>query len=46
AGKLQQDDTIVLAAFGAGFVWGAGLVRWGVCVTDEASTTTGSLTNV
>nr|MBA2725656.1 beta-ketoacyl-ACP synthase 3 [Actinomycetota bacterium] len=46
AGKLQQDDTIVLAAFGAGFVWGAGLVRWGVRVTDEASTTTESLTNV
>jgi 3-oxoacyl-[acyl-carrier-protein] synthase-3 len=28
-GLLKEDDVVLLAAFGAGFVWGAGLVRWG-----------------
>jgi len=46
AGTLQQDDSIILAAFGAGFVWGAGLVRWGAPVKDEASVAIESLTNV
>jgi 3-oxoacyl-[acyl-carrier-protein] synthase-3 len=27
-GRLQPGDTVGLAAFGAGFVWGAGIVRW------------------
>ena len=28
AGRLSVGDVVVLAAFGAGFVWGAGLVQW------------------
>ncbi|WP_445283523.1 3-oxoacyl-ACP synthase III family protein [Streptomyces sp. DSM 118148] len=28
AGRLRPGDRIVMAAFGAGFVWGAGVVRW------------------
>jgi 3-oxoacyl-[acyl-carrier-protein] synthase-3 len=28
AGRLRDGDRVVLAAFGAGFVWGAGFVRW------------------
>jgi 3-oxoacyl-[acyl-carrier-protein] synthase III len=27
-GLLEPGATVVLAAFGAGFVWGAGLVSW------------------
>jgi 3-oxoacyl-[acyl-carrier-protein] synthase-3 len=27
-GRLKPGDTIALAAFGAGFVWGAGIVSW------------------
>jgi len=27
-GRLQQGDLVVLCAFGAGFTWGATLVRW------------------
>jgi 3-oxoacyl-[acyl-carrier-protein] synthase-3 len=28
AGRLKPGDTVALAAFGGGFVWGAGIVRW------------------
>lgn len=27
-GKLHAGDTVVMTAFGAGFVWGAGVMRW------------------
>jgi len=27
-GRLQDGDDVVMTAFGAGFAWGAGLVRW------------------
>ena len=27
-GSLRRGDRVVLAAFGAGFVWGGGLIRW------------------
>jgi 3-oxoacyl-[acyl-carrier-protein] synthase-3 len=27
-GRLKPGDTVALAAFGAGFVWGAGIVPW------------------
>ena len=27
-GRLKPGDTVALAAFGAGFVWGAGVVSW------------------
>ncbi|MCF8260295.1 MAG: ketoacyl-ACP synthase III [Melioribacteraceae bacterium] len=30
AGKLKKGDNLVLAAFGAGFTWGAGLLTWGM----------------
>lgn len=32
-GALKDGDLIVLTAFGAGFVWGAGLVPWGPAAT-------------
>jgi 3-oxoacyl-[acyl-carrier-protein] synthase-3 len=28
AGRLEPGDTLMLAAFGAGFTWGVGVVRW------------------
>lgn len=28
AGRLRHGDRVVLAAFGAGFVWGTGVIRW------------------
>lgn len=31
-GRLAEGDLVVLAAFGAGFTWGATLIRWGKCV--------------
>lgn len=31
-GTLQEGNLVVLTAFGAGFAWGAGIVRWGVGV--------------
>jgi 3-oxoacyl-[acyl-carrier-protein] synthase III len=34
-GRLKDDDLVVLAAFGAGFVWGAGVVRWGTGTPAE-----------
>lgn len=30
SGRLRENDTIVLAAFGAGFVFGAALVEWAI----------------
>jgi 3-oxoacyl-[acyl-carrier-protein] synthase-3 len=27
-GRLHPGDTLALAAFGAGFVWGAGVIGW------------------
>jgi 3-oxoacyl-[acyl-carrier-protein] synthase III len=36
AGALRPGDTIALAAFGAGFVWGAGVAAW----KEELLTTT------
>jgi 3-oxoacyl-[acyl-carrier-protein] synthase-3 len=29
-GRLAPGATVLLAAFGAGLVWGGGVVRWGV----------------
>ena len=29
AGRLQAGDTVLLAAFGAGFTWGAAVLEWG-----------------
>jgi 3-oxoacyl-[acyl-carrier-protein] synthase-3 len=29
-GKLKKGDLMVMAAFGAGFTWGATLMRWAV----------------
>lgn len=36
-GRLKEGDILVLTAFGSGFVWGAGLVRWGVPVRKSVS---------
>jgi len=27
-GRLNSGDTALLAAFGAGFTWGAGVIEW------------------
>ena len=35
-GKLHDSDLVVLTAFGAGFVWGAGIVRWAAPVAPQA----------
>jgi 3-oxoacyl-[acyl-carrier-protein] synthase III len=32
SGRLRTGDRVVLAAFGAGFTWGATVVEWGVSV--------------
>ncbi|WP_375749841.1 ketoacyl-ACP synthase III [Vibrio sp. HN007] len=32
-GRVKPNDTILLAAFGAGLTWGAGLLKWGDRVT-------------
>ncbi len=29
-GKVEKNDLIVLATFGAGFTWGSALIRWGI----------------
>jgi 3-oxoacyl-[acyl-carrier-protein] synthase-3 len=34
-GRLNAGDLVVLTAFGAGFCWGAGLMRWGVTSVDQ-----------
>jgi 3-oxoacyl-[acyl-carrier-protein] synthase-3 len=36
AGRLSDGDIVVLTAFGAGFTWGAGVVRWGTGVKDKS----------
>ncbi len=28
AGKIKENDIVVLAAFGSGFTWGANLIKW------------------
>ncbi|RMA58480.1 3-oxoacyl-ACP synthase III family protein [Ulvibacter antarcticus] len=28
AGKIKEDDLVVLAAFGSGFTWGSTIIRW------------------
>jgi 3-oxoacyl-[acyl-carrier-protein] synthase III len=30
SGRISEGDRIVVTAFGGGFTWGAGLLRWGV----------------
>lgn len=37
AGLIVDGDVIVVTAFGAGFAWGAGIVRWGVPVVAPAA---------
>ena len=27
-GKIKENDTIVLAAFGSGFTWGSAIIKW------------------
>ena len=36
AGKLRRGHRIVLASFGAGYTWGAALVRWSLPAPGEA----------
>ena len=30
--RLKKGDLLLISAFGAGFTWGAMLIRWGKCV--------------
>jgi 3-oxoacyl-[acyl-carrier-protein] synthase-3 len=39
AGKLRRGDNLVLASFGAGYTWGAVLVRWGLPLKQSTETT-------
>jgi 3-oxoacyl-[acyl-carrier-protein] synthase-3 len=36
-GRLTDGDLVMLTSFGAGFTWGAGLVRWGVWAHEVRS---------
>jgi 3-oxoacyl-[acyl-carrier-protein] synthase-3 len=36
AGRLQPGDRVLLAAFGAGFTWGAAVVEWEITEFREA----------
>ena len=27
-GKINEGDTVVLAAFGSGFTWGSAIIKW------------------
>ena len=27
-GKINENDIVVLAAFGAGFYWGSAIIKW------------------
>lgn len=35
SGELGDGDVVLLAAFGAGFAWGAAVLRWGVPVAER-----------
>jgi 3-oxoacyl-[acyl-carrier-protein] synthase-3 len=39
AGQLRRGDNLVLASFGAGYTWGAVLVRWGLPLKQSTETT-------
>ncbi len=39
SGVLRDGDLVVVTAFGAGFAWGAGLLRWGVGVPEQRDLT-------
>ena len=41
-GLLNEGDLVVLTAFGAGFTWGAGLVRWGTRTSTLATAGAGA----
>ena len=30
--RLKEGDLLLISAFGAGFTWGAMLIRWGKCI--------------
>lgn len=37
AGRLDDGDTVVLGAFGAGFTWGAGILRWSAIASEAGA---------
>jgi 3-oxoacyl-[acyl-carrier-protein] synthase-3 len=45
-GVLRDGDLVVLAAFGAGFMWGAGVVRWSAATTKTEGLAEMRLANV
>jgi 3-oxoacyl-[acyl-carrier-protein] synthase III len=30
AGRLREGDRVLVGAFGAGFIWGATVIEWGL----------------
>ncbi len=38
-GKVEPNSNMLIAAFGAGLTWGAGIVKWGERVTPLAQPT-------
>jgi 3-oxoacyl-[acyl-carrier-protein] synthase-3 len=46
SGRLNDGDTVVLTAFGAGFVWGAGVARWSAPVHSAPALSSAGETRV
>lgn len=42
-GRLRQGDVVAMTAFGAGFCWGAGLVRWAALPAAQAPALAGAV---
>ena len=45
-GTLIDGSLVVITAFGAGFCWGAGLVRWGTAPVPAATPVVAEKVNV
>lgn len=45
-GRLTGGEIVAVAAFGAGFTWGAGLLRWGTDVVARTAVQTAASTTV
>jgi 3-oxoacyl-[acyl-carrier-protein] synthase-3 len=43
SGRLRDGDLVVVTAFGGGFAWGAGVLRWGTSVSSHADRTLASV---
>jgi 3-oxoacyl-[acyl-carrier-protein] synthase-3 len=43
---LEDGDIVILTAFGAGFVWGAGMLRWSAGLQDQQRSRTAEVVSV